>query len=83
MTLSPSASAFLAVGEPLRSATARFLAPESLQVQRMCAALAAIADDDDLLALDQIDVGIPIIIDAHGNSFGNWLETCPASRGAQ
>jgi hypothetical protein len=28
-------------------------------------ALAAIADDGDFLALDQIDVGIPVVIDAH------------------
>ena len=34
----------------------------------MGVALAAVADDDDLLALDQIDVGIPIVIDAHGSS---------------
>ncbi len=53
-----------------------------LQVQRMRPALAAIADDDDLLALDQINVGIPVIINAHGvepllknlagNSGGGW-----------
>src|SRR6185295_5964468 len=29
--------------------------------------LAAVADDGDLLALDQIDVGITIVIDAHGS----------------
>jgi hypothetical protein len=28
--------------------------------------LAAIADDGDLLALDQVDVGITIVVDAHG-----------------
>ena len=39
------------------------------QVQRMGVTLAAIADHDDLLALDQIDVGIPIVIDAHLSSF--------------
>jgi hypothetical protein len=31
----------------------------------MGVALAAVADDGDFLALDQIDVGITIIIDAH------------------
>src|SRR5947209_12896537 len=31
----------------------------------MRVALAAIADDGDFLALDQIDVGIPVVIDAH------------------
>jgi hypothetical protein len=30
--------------------------------------LAAIADDGDLLALDQIEIGIPIVIDAHNRS---------------
>ena len=37
-------------------------------------ALAAIADDGDLLALDQIDIGIAIVIDPHGLLF-------PCSRG--
>ena len=40
-----------------------------LQVQRMGMALAAVADDDDLLALDQIDVGVAIVINPHGRSF--------------
>ena len=35
------------------------------QVQRVRVALAAIADDGDLLTLDQIEIGIPIVIDAH------------------
>src|SRR5919201_638051 len=30
--------------------------------------LAAIADDGDLLALDQVDVGVAIVINAHGYS---------------
>jgi len=29
-------------------------------------ALAAIADDNDLLALDQVQVGIAIVVNAHG-----------------
>jgi hypothetical protein len=29
--------------------------------------LAAIADDGDLLTLDQIEIGIPIVIDTHTN----------------
>ena len=32
----------------------------------MCMALASIADDRDFSALDEIDVGIGIVIDAHG-----------------
>ncbi len=35
------------------------------QVERMGMALAAVADDDDLLALDQVDVRVAIIIDTH------------------
>ena len=36
------------------------------EVERVRMTLAAVADDGDLLGLDQIDVGIPIVIDAHG-----------------
>jgi hypothetical protein len=32
----------------------------------MGVALAAIADDDDLLALDQVQVGVAIVINTHG-----------------
>jgi hypothetical protein len=31
--------------------------------------LRAVADNGDFLALDEIDVGIPIVIDAHGGDF--------------
>ena len=34
-------------------------------VQHMGMALRAVADDGHLLALDEIDIGIPIVIDAH------------------
>jgi hypothetical protein len=34
-------------------------------------ALAAIADDDDLLALDQVQVGVAIVINTHCRS--SWL----------
>ena len=37
------------------------------QVQRVRVALAAIADDGDFLGLDEVDVGITIVIDAHGS----------------
>jgi hypothetical protein len=30
-------------------------------------ALAAVADDDDLLALDQVQVGVAIVINTHGS----------------
>ena len=36
------------------------------EVQGMRMALASIADDRDFLALDEIDIGIEIIINAHG-----------------
>jgi hypothetical protein len=32
--------------------------------------LAAIADDRDFLGLDEIDIGITIVINAHGTLFG-------------
>src|ERR1017187_4263252 len=35
----------------------------------MGVALGAIADHGDFLALDEVDVGIPIVIDAHGGVF--------------
>ena len=36
------------------------------QVQRVRVALAAVADDGDLLALDQVQVGVAIVINTHG-----------------
>ena len=41
------------------------LDPGIAQVERMGMALAAIADDDDLLALDQVQVGVAIVVDTH------------------
>src|SRR5207302_8245388 len=35
------------------------------QVERMRMALAAIADDRDLLALDQVQVGVAVVVNAH------------------
>jgi hypothetical protein len=35
-------------------------------VEQMGMALAAVADHCDLLALDQIEIGVPIVINAHG-----------------
>ena len=34
-------------------------------VQHMGMALGAVADDGDLLALDEVEVGIPVVINAH------------------
>jgi hypothetical protein len=36
-------------------------------------ALASIADDRDFFALDEIDIGIGIVIDAHGVMFPRGL----------
>ncbi|SJM35764.1 conserved hypothetical protein [Mesorhizobium delmotii] len=36
-----------------------------LEVERVRPALAAIADDGDLLALDQVEIGVAIVIDTH------------------
>jgi hypothetical protein len=44
-----------------------------LEVERMRPALAAIADDGDLLALDQIEIGITIVIDTHFQRFPSWV----------
>jgi hypothetical protein len=35
-------------------------------------ALAAVADDDDLLALDQVQVGVAIVINTHGRFLNRW-----------
>jgi hypothetical protein len=45
-------------------------------------ALAAIADDGDFLALDEVNVGIPVIVNAHGRgvpwSILAWVKVgCP------
>ena len=41
------------------------LRPRVAQVQRVGMALAAVADDGNLLVLDEIDVAIAIVVDAH------------------
>src|SRR5262249_30896367 len=42
------------------------------QVQRVRVTLAAVADDRDLLGFDEIDVGITVVINAHGSLLG-WV----------
>ena len=37
------------------------------QVERMGVALAAIADDGDFLALDQVQVGVAVVVNTHGS----------------
>ena len=38
---------------------------EIAQIERMGVALAAIADDGDLLSLDEIEIGVPVVINTH------------------
>ena len=38
------------------------------QIERVRMALAAVADDGDLLALDQVQVGVAVVVNAHGLS---------------
>ena len=40
-----------------------------LEVVGVAEALAAVADHGDLLALDQVQVGVGIVVDAHGAQF--------------
>ena len=45
-----------------------------LQVVGMCVALAPIADNTNLLPLEQVQVGIPVIVDVgHGSSFADEI----------
>jgi hypothetical protein len=52
-------------GRALAERNGHFLDAGILQVQRVGVTLTAIADDDDLFALDQVQVGITIIINSH------------------
>ncbi len=65
MTLNFSPSAFFTPAELLRSAYRDFLHAGVAQVQRMGVTLAAVADDGDLLALDQVQVGVAIVVNSH------------------
>ena len=65
MTGSFSFSALAAEGGALAQRDGDVLHAGIAQVQRVGMALAAVADDGHLLALDQIDVGVAIVIDAH------------------
>ncbi len=56
---------FLRRGRASLEADNQILGTRILEVQRMGAALRAIADDGHFLALDQVYVSIPVIIYAH------------------
>ena len=66
ITLSFSPSAFLTPCRALAQRDRDVLDAAVAQVQRVGVALAAVADDGDLLALDQVQVGVAIVVDAHG-----------------
>ena len=62
------------------------LCPGITQVQGVCMALTAVTDDCNLLPLDQVDVCVPVIINAHEVSFPKVLHRqqlrpcrCPAA----
>ena len=63
MTSKPETSALAALAEPGRGAVLTSFTPET----RMVMTLAAVPDDDDFLLFYDIDVGVPIITNAHIN----------------
>jgi hypothetical protein len=65
ITLKPAASAFLARGRTFAQRDRHFLDAAVAQVLRMGVALAAIAEHGDLLARDQVEVAIGVVINFH------------------
>ena len=65
MTLNFSASAFLTPPRGLAQRDRHVLHAGIAQIERVGVALAAIADDGDLLALDQVQVGVAIVVNTH------------------
>ena len=65
ITVSFSPSAFFTPGRGLAQRDRHVLDAGIAQIQRMGMALAAIADDGDLLALDQVQVGVAVVVNAH------------------
>ena len=66
-TLRPAFFALSHDAPPLRRPTVT-LTPRVVQVLRVRMALRAVADDGDLLALDQRQVGVLVVIDLHDRS---------------
>ena len=64
--LEAGALGLLRRGRALAQRDGHVLDAAILEVQRVRVTLAAVADDRDLLGLDEIDVGITIVINAHG-----------------
>ena len=69
MTLNFSAFGLLDARRALAQRHRDVLDAAVAQVERMGMALAAVADDGDLLALDQVQVGVAIVINTHGPGF--------------
>ena len=69
MTLKPGRLRLLRRGRAGAERDRHVLDAGIAEVLRMRVALAAIADDRDLLGLDQVEVGIPVVIDAHVSPF--------------
>src|SRR6476659_3664664 len=70
---------FLHAGRALTQRHCNFFYAAITQIERVRVALASIADDGDLLAFDQVQVGVAIVVDTHGtwsswSSFGYRLE---------
>ena len=65
ITLRPSPCAFLAGAGALAQRDDDVFHAAIAHVERMSMALAAVADDGHLLALDQVQVGVAIVIDTH------------------
>ena len=65
MTFRPAVSALAMPADPARKSDGELLDAAFLQVQGVGVTLAAVADDGDVLGLDQVHVGIAIVVDAH------------------
>ena len=65
----PAASTFWRVAEPGLQRHRHLGHAAVLEVVGVAEALAAVADHGDLLALDQIEIGVGIVVDAHGAFF--------------
>ncbi len=60
-----SPSAFLTPGGSLAQRNRDLLDAGIAQIERVGVALAAVADNGDLLALDQVQVGVAIVVNTH------------------
>ena len=74
----------LAIGRTANAHAHRHVHTRILQVERMGMTLRAVADDGDLLALDQLEVGVLVVENFHGNgnpwSVDSGRPTSPRAR---